>query len=115
MSHNVWWRGTESCVYVCVSSRNRTPTQPVRQPAKETNSSPRHQDRPASPIPATPNAANTHRLQTHTACIDTSKLKMCKHSTSLDTKLQDRQLEERAVRLKSKINKKHRPTAHLYS
>lgn len=56
--HGVW------CVCVCVSSRNRTPTQLVRQLAKETNSSPHHQDRPASPIPATPKAANTH-TETH--------------------------------------------------
>lgn len=51
-----------------MSSRNRTPTQLVRQLAKETNSSPHYQDRPAAPIPATPDAAHTHMraLTAHT-------------------------------------------------
>lgn len=54
------------CVPVCVSSKNRTPTLLVRQLAKETNSSPHHQDRPASPILDTPHAAHKHvRSHTH--------------------------------------------------
>lgn len=54
--HRVW------CVPVCASSRNRTPTLLIRQLAKETNSCPRRQDRPASPVLDTHNTyVHTHR------------------------------------------------------
>lgn len=51
--HRFW------CVSVCVSSRNRTPTLLIRQLAMETNSCPRRQHRPASPVLDTQNT-NVH-------------------------------------------------------
>lgn len=56
------------CMCMCVSSRNRTPTQLVRQLGKETNSSPRYQDRPAAPVPATPDAAADAHAHTSARC-----------------------------------------------